>query len=782
MAKKSIFSNLKENTLKKDEVVEDSTSIDLIIKNNNEEIDLKVLYFKSCETDNEKIKERIPFILKINDFLRLEMKSGVSFNTIESYFYTFRMYIKSCDRKNINPFNKEGYISYVGNNGELRRLIKEANNRKQYLFMYEDNESIGIKESTANSRKLYIEKILSTLSLFREDWNFNVSKFKSETNEITETPYTDNELKTILNRVQKYFYQLGDEILKSIKENGEQPDSVDISILNETITVSERAKGKLKRTPVNTPFNQFMGAGYTLLAFYTSFNDSSILDLKHPIEIKSSKKEGRVLRHATITAWKGRKKDYVSSVISDDFTEFLELDKKSGLDCLNLLVKVSKACGANDNDSLFYALNNRNEKSKLDMDRILAKMSLNLNLTSENKKLLLDYFIELFYLTTKERKSVKVYEKNTKSGKVVKKDYFDIPNPTVKIRGTKLSYLILDILFGVDLKNSIMPITFGEEKNGLINLTLSYEDKAKKEIVIEERYKKIIEDIQEYSCIYNTYKLTKQGKYSIKTPYLIPFGFKGNTKQWDGLQPIQYQFLNELGVNSGGYFLSINSRKMRLTNSNSIYKNHSGSVTGKILLDHSQKTHDKHYSNGDSKENEVMLFEGMNILNEIAKGNTKKEAIDIVKSKLNIEVLSFEDYKKKKMPTNLNGLLCSGKEPDLIEGKNEHNVAKKNADKLGFEGLDINCYQYDLCILCKNAKLVDDVHSVYKLVSFIDCLEEAADLHIEMSSEIMEKADRFKVILETNISQSTIMKARQKMDQEGRYRLLKNPDSVYQYI
>ncbi|KGK68123.1 helix-turn-helix domain-containing protein, partial [Vibrio vulnificus] len=53
-----------------------------------------------------------------------------------------------------------GYLSYVGNAGELWRLVHEGCEQKKYSFQYYDGEEAGILESTACRRKMFLDTLL----------------------------------------------------------------------------------------------------------------------------------------------------------------------------------------------------------------------------------------------------------------------------------------------------------------------------------------------------------------------------------------------------------------------------------------------------------------------------------------------------------------------------------------------------------------------------------------------------------------------------------------------
>lgn len=144
--------------------------------------------------------------------------------------------------------------------------------------------------------------------------------------------------------------------------------------------------------------------------------------------------------------------------------------------------------------------------------------------------------------------------------------------------------------------------------------------------------------------------------------------------------------------------------------------------------------------------------------------------------------MEYEVWKKRNQPTNPNGIDCNGK-VDLVYEKDWHYAARKFAEKRGIikEGQDITCYQYDLCIFCKSAKLVDDPYAIYKLLSFLEALEEGIDQYPERAAIIQLKIEQFQLHLK-DLPLETIEKAEDLLEEKGRYPLFDSLSSVTQYL
>ena len=176
------------------------------------------------------------------------------------------------------------------------------------------------------------------------------------------------------------------------------------------------------------------------------------------------------------------------------------------------------------------------------------------------------------------------------------------------------------------------------------------------------------------------------------------------------------------------------------------------------------------------------MSQGMMGLVYIAQGKSRSEAIESVKKELEIPVLEYDVWKQRNAPTNPNGISCGG-EIDLLSEKDWHYAARKFAEKKGIieEGQDITCYQYDLCVFCKSAKLVDDPYAIYKLLSFLDALSEAIDQYPERASVIQLKINRFQANLD-GLPLETVEQAEDLLEEKGRYPLFDSLSSITQFL
>ncbi|HHG3315119.1 TPA: hypothetical protein ACPVXV_005007, partial [Vibrio parahaemolyticus] len=111
--------------------------------------------------------------------------------------------------------------------------------------------------------------------------------------------------------------------------------------------------------------------------------------------------------------------------------------------------------------------------------------------------------------------------------------------------------------------------------------------------------------------------------------------------------------------------------------------------------------------------------------------------------------------------TNPNGVYCDGQQS--IAGGN--NTQRKTNNAMG---LELPCAEYDMCHKCQSAKAVDEVQSIYKLISFIDVLKEALDQYPDAKEEVHEKIAAFEFTLD-GASQNVYDDAMSLFNKNGRH-------------
>lgn len=805
---KSILAKTDKSTVKKltTNVVELNNTLNINIRGGRV-IDLNSLYHYKCDLSEKRLPDRKNHTSKLINGLKEWCETGNNHAVIYGLFFHFKRYCTFCDLKGVSPFSKKGFTLFLGNDGEIWRLVKKAREPKEFIFLYDDNEEIGLKESTAVRIRSNISRGLELAEVDSFTLKYSFHSFKAESSVSVTKPYRDNEMELILRRVQFYFFSLATQLTEySESNNGEQPfelERVKVDYINNKdiyipVKASKNSSGRKGGGKIssNSPFNQCMAAGYCLFSYYTSFNDSSILDVRHPLEFVTSKKDGRTIKHVTVRGWKGRSSKEVQALFSDlDNSEeldvksigddagaiFADVSKTDGQAFIKALSQVSRLYSKRKHSKLIHYLNENSEECRFTQDSI-SLMAVNLNLLSNDRLYLIDYLCDIFNKILRDNSFTTIKVSTSDIGsQFVSKKVHQTDSRTAKRLAIQYAFAALSCLGDIELKNILLPLKFSEiDSDGNILVHIKYLDNSEVKLPIPAKYKKFIESVQEYAARYNPY----ENKRIKKPAYLLPLGTRSMTKQWLGLSPLSISTLSNIGIYSGDFFIDLNSGRFRVSTSDKEYKSEDGGYTARVLLQHGKAVSEKRYVNGHPIENTIITNQSMQVFEEIVTGKTSTEAKKSIREKLGITVLAYDDYKNKRLPpTNLNGTVCDGK-PELIEGKDEHKAAMRHIDKLKLnEGnLDIQCYQYDLCVVCKNAKLVDDVHSIYKLLSFVECLEDAADTFPDTKSEILKKANDFKSLVEDNIPVKTIEQAEERLAEEGRYEMFDDINSVAQYI
>ncbi len=358
----------------------------------------------------------------------------------------------------------------------------------------------------------------------------------------------------------------------------------------------------------------------------------------------------------------------------------------------------------------------------------------------------------------------------------------------VTIRAMPIAYAALSCMTDVSLRNALIPLNYSEkDSDGAMTVSFKYADGSKGEFIVAAKYKPFLQLVERYAASRNPLPRKNYGfgggSSTTKHPFLLPLGGKYVTYQWsEGEVPIREVLLKLCGIGRGDYFINITASRIRTTHSNLEYKAEEKGWTARKILQHNIETTERHYPNGHPVSNNKQMSQGMMGLVYIAQGKSRSEAIESVKKELEIPVLEYDVWKQRNAPTNPNGISCGG-EIDLLSEKDWHYAARKFAEKKGIieEGQDITCYQYDLCVFCKSAKLVDDPYAIYKLLSFLDALSEAIDQYPERASVIQLKINRFQANLD-GLPLETVEQAEDLLEEKGRYPLFDSLSSITQFL
>lgn len=770
---------------------------------------------KQCDPKKVLVKpSRLKKMQKLREWIELEQKNEINAWSIIVKLDALKTYISFCDINKLDPFSRAGYLAYCGNSGEMWRLVKMAIEPKKYQFQYHNGEELGLLELSALTKKMNIDSLLPVLDFDVSGMQATLKNFNRGSIGSTTQPYTSSEWYALIRNTQLFFFSVATQLIALKEENPEVPppsalESVVIGRKGQRdIKVALGVKNGAASDGAASPFNQCMGAAYTLFAYYTAFNDTVIKEVRHPVTVVTSKAEGRTSKVAQVRAYKGRASKDVKALFSGleenihpkasaneagfvvaDIKKREAIGEADGMTFLQTLELLSKSYSEDPYDTLIYFLDSEGKKNKVSITESLSLLSSTLNLLSESRTELTDHLVKTYTEIVKDKKMT-IFKKVKRDDDafVIEKNVTALNNHSMPKRATSIAYTALSCMTNVSLRNALIPLNYSEkDPDGAIIVSFKYADGVKGEFNVAAKYKPFLQLIERYAAVRNPppRKIEKfgGGSSSTKPPFLLPLGGKSVTYQWsEGYVPITNLLLRWCGIGMGDYFININSRRIRATHSNLEYKAEDKGWAARKILQHSIETTEKNYPNGHPVSNNKQMSQGMRGLVHIAQGKTRNEAIEAVKKELNIPVLEYDTWKKRNAPTNPNGISCDGN-IELVSEKDWHYAARKFAEKNGIikEGQDITCYQYDLCVFCKRAKLVDDPYAIYKLLSFLCALTEAIDQYPERASVIQLKISRFHTHLD-NLPIETTEQAVSLLQEKGRYPLFNSLSSIAQFL
>lgn len=766
---------------------------------------------EQCDPQKPLVKpSRLKRMQKLKAWVDLERKNQSSEASLRAKLAALKIYITFCDFKKLDPFCQVGYLSYAGNLGELWRLVKVASEPKTYSFQYCDGEESGMLELTASIKKIHLDQMLDVVGFDVSSWQATIKPFSGKLIDSATQPYSSGEWYTFVRRTQLFFFSLATQLIAHKEINPEAPPPKYLEGITverdggREITISLGEKNGRSVNGAASPFNQCMAAAYSLFSYYTAFNDTVIKDVRHPIKVVTSKIEGRTSKIAQVRAYKGRASKDVKALFagvdehlhqeaSDKKVGFIVADIKKrdkvgnidGITFIQTLELLSKAYSDDLFDTLIYWLNGQGKKAKVNTNSALERLSQNLNLLSSSRGDLTDHLVKTYIdIVENQEMSTFKWSRRESGSRVMSKQVVQTTTKMETQRATPIAYAALSCMTNVSLRNALIPLCYSEkDANGEITVSFKYIDDTEGKFTVSSKYQPFLKSVERYAATKNPLPNGKGSRSSNKPAFLLPVGRKSMTTQWEeGEVPINLALLRLCGVSYGDYFLNITSSRVRVTHSDLEYKEEERGWTAQEILQNSLETADKRYRNGHPVSNNKQVSQGLMALSHIATGKTRNEAVEIVKKALEIPVLEYEVWKERNKPTNPNGISCDG-EIDLVSEKDWHYAARKFAQEKGIivEGQDITCYQYDLCVFCKNAKLVDDPYSIYKLLSFLNALSEAIDQYPERASAIQSKVEHFQSHLD-QIPLDTIEQAEDLLEERGRYPLFNSLSSIAQYV
>lgn len=723
-------------------------------------------------------------VVRIAKKLRERLQDRASVDSEYNCHIDFLKYSRYCEETNVDPFTKRGFLNYVGKNGELQKRMNVASKPLPFTYLYSHGDPIGIRENTAAIVRVNITSILKRAEVNVEEWMRDVPAFSSNTQPTRS--YSQKEYSSLLRRLHLLFFSISSQLIAA-KEQGKELESLEAVFEEldngqvETLRI-KNSKPRCGELNTTSPFNVAIAAAYYLFCHYTNFNTSSVLSVCHPIKESVHKKANRTTNYVSVTAWKGRSNKIVQGVFAetevggiDNFEQegevSLEIEKRDGLTFIRALTRFSRSFNPHFNDEhapLFYALTHGGKLAPITTHHLSMFRGI-LSCYVENRAVHAPYLISQFYKIVDEKTLDTV--SISKAERTVRKEVISLIPNNVKKWAIQAAYAALRSLTDIPLKNILMPLSYSSvDDKGYVTISFFYQNGSSGHLAIEERFVSFLQRLEAYSLKYNRIEKSKFHPNDIPTPYLLPLGGMGNGYQWDGLELPVAHYLSKIGIYSGEYLLDISSQRIRATGSyNHIDPLNGGLSVATSLLENSLNTLHDHYIEGNLTQNQVIASQAIETLYEYNHSGSIEIAKQRVKLNRGIEVLEYDEWKALRLPTNPNGLFCDGN-PDGT-AKSEHRASQKRAKKMVGNKVKLTCFQYDECVNCQSAKLVNDVNNAYKLLSFIELLEDSIDLLPERQHELAARADSLMILAESNLSEEVIEQAESKLINEGRYPL-----------
>ncbi|PAR53478.1 hypothetical protein CGT93_12585 [Vibrio metoecus] len=204
-----------------------------------------------------------------------------------------------------------------------------------------------------------------------------------------------------------------------------------------------------------------------------------------------------------------------------------------------------------------------------------------------------------------------------------------------------------------------------------------------------------------------------------------------------------------------------------------------GTLEAAILLDNTPRTIALAYSSGNPHENDLMNRDTSQTLEQIVRD---RQGVESAKQKVReaqkVEVLAYEAYIRRASPPtrSANGSYC--KEP--MGAMAEKFTSRARAHGLITESENLACADLIKCWSCEHQVLVESVTDLWCALSFRECIEESACLHIDNAhyqknfGEALAKIDlRLK-----QLSPKIVQQAKRKLADEGRHPLWIDVDSM----
>jgi hypothetical protein len=719
-------------------------------KNAVSELDVSHLLHLGVDKNNDKIENRTPYLRSFCKKATHYVDKGKSSNTVTNIYIILQAFISFCDAIEVVPFSEEGYLKYAGNDGELRHRIKMYIPSKK-LWERQHDDELGIKEISAATILSNLRIALTWCGLPADSW-VNLHKgFSGE-----KTPfkgYSETEEKLLITRLNVLFFTLAPQLIAAKKENlilpDELPISIDLGGYQEVISIQTSLKvqtnGQSKNSTAVRPsaaFNMVMASAYHLMCFFTSLNDSLIRGIAHPITTHTDERD-KNLQVVKVSGHKARANTEVDAILTNENNVTFDVDKRDGVKFINILKELSKLYGSGEKNSpLLFVLNNIGEESDgFNLKALNKHLTSELNLISPNRVSTLPWFKELYY-SYRNQQVININKKTNEFGRVL---VSKVISPCTKSQATQgatnTAYCILSCYTDITLKGILLPISYSEkDSSGNISVSFKYRIGDCGSFTIPAADKALVQDIEKYATELAAKQRTKKHERLL----LKRGSEKHPPKDWEGISPLTSSKMYSWSIETNDYFISLQSSRWREMTSNQVYSDNGiGSVQS--LLQNLLDTIEKHYVNGDLRLNKIIISQAMQVMEQLGEGTSLEQAKEIITAKLGIPMLTHDEWQKKQeeenAKTNPNGINCNGQQ-NIKGGKSTQRETHNSM------GLKLPCAEYDICYKCQSAKAVDDVQSIYKLISFIDVLKETLDHYPNAIDEVHQKIAAFEFTLD----------------------------------
>lgn len=722
-----------------------------------ESVDISRLVYRECNEKNEQIRERIAYIRRFSKKANEYVECGKSVRFVTHLYEILKSYLCFCDSQGLDPFSKEGYLKLFGNDGELRHQLKKYTPYVK-LWQRADGDEIGIKESTCVSRCSSTIIALTWCGVYAESWKHLHRPFRNRHDPFL--PYSDADEKMIISRLSDLFFGLALQLIAIKKNKNLTPKKLAITIdygsIKKELYLPTSLQPDVGQVKNNSAFNITMGAAYHLLCYFTSFNDAVIRSLSHPFEIMTDSRD-KSLKTIKIKAFKVRANKEVTSTLTNevDDTFTFDVEKKTGIAFMEVLMELSSSYGSDS--ELLYNLNSAGKVSKsYDIIEINRHLALSLNLVTSHRKINLPWLRELFY-TFQNNKAIDLKIVTNEIGRnIVNKTLYSINQKNATYNIMRISYLIISSYTDASLKGALLPFTYSDKNDeGNVNVTFAYDNSEQGSFEVPLSELSLVKDIEKWATNRSDQALKKYQRYLFRVGSL-----KDKPQQWEGFSPIVSNSMKRYSIQPNDYFITLQSSRFRKTTSIQEYKDgHLLHLSN--LLQNTQSTLERHYTNGNPDTNKQILSQAIQVLERITTGANLEQAKQEIKTTLSIPMLAHDEWLNKKTPTNPNGVICNGRQ-DLKGGQNTQRATNKSI------GMDLPCSEFDVCFKCNSAKAVDEPNAIYKLISFIDVLKDALDRYPEAKEEVKIKIEAFEQTLE-GASVSVFKEAMNLFNKNGRH-------------